>query len=107
MSMRIGQMDQRLTVQSSTQSVDSGGQAHQQWSNFLSNLSARAEFLSGRELEGMKKINTEIVVKFTVRFRTDITEQMRVIWRNKIWNIHSVLPWERKDYMTLAVSKVE
>jgi len=96
-----------LTLQSSTQtSVDAEGQPVISWSDFAT-VSGRAEYLEGRELELMQKVNSEITVRFTVRYNTTITALMRVSWRSALWNIHAVLPWESQDFMYLGVSKVE
>lgn len=102
----IGVLRERLGIAQADETADAEGQPVKVWSGFTA-VWARAEFLMGRELEAMQKINTEIALRFTVRYRTGITETMRVSWRNESWNIHAILPDERKEYMQLLVSKVE
>lgn len=102
----IGKLRERLVFEVSTSTVDSEGQPVEVFM-LHATLWGRAEFLSGRELEALQKISAEIVLRFTVRYRSDITEMMRVSWRDELWNINAIMPDERKQYMTLAVSKVE
>lgn len=102
----IGEMKERIVVKAPTESVDAEGQSIKTFSAY-STIWGSVQFLSGRELEGMQKINTQIAMQFTVRYRTDIVETMQLNWRDKTWNIHAILPDPRKDYMALMASKVE
>lgn len=102
----IGDKRERLLIQSCTEIADAEGHPVKTWRT-LTTAWARAEYLSGQELEAMQKINAEIAVKFTVNYRPEVNEKMRVQWRGSTWNIHGVLPAEDKFDMRLAVSKVE
>lgn len=106
MPERAGPKRERITIQSATETADSEGQPVKSWSTFATAW-ARAQFLSGRELEGMQKVNAETSLKFVVNYRTDITEKMRVSWRSSFWNINAILPDESKFDMTLLASRVE
>ncbi len=106
MPSAIGRKRERFTIESGTESADSEGQPVTTWATFAT-VWARAEFLSGRELEAMQKINSEISVRFTVHYRADVTEKMRVSWRSKYWNIHAIQATEDKFDMALMCSKVE
>lgn len=101
-----GARREQIVIQSSTASADSGGQPIKSWST-LATVWARAEYLTGRESEGMSKINAATNMKFTVNYRTDVTPAMRISWRSKFWNIEAVLPGEDKFDMRLLASKVE
>lgn len=102
----IGAMRERIVVQSFTDTPDAEGQPIRTWSTFTT-LWARNTFLSGKELEGMQKINEQVQARFIVRYRTDLTELMRVTWRGSTWNIHAFLPTEDKFFMSLLVSRIE
>ena len=101
-----GQLRERIIVQQSTTTVSDGGEPIKAWSDFVT-LWAAVEFVSGRELESMAKVNTQIGYRITVRYRMDLAETMRVSWRSEVLNIHAILPESRKQYMTLIASKVE
>lgn len=102
----IGLKRERPIVQVATETADAEGQAVKVWNNFATEW-ARVEFLQGRELEAMQKINTEISTRFTINYRNDVTEKMRLLWRNDYWNIHAILPSEDNFEMALMCSKVK
>ncbi len=98
-------MRERLVIESATESADAEGQPIQSFTTF-DTIWARVEFLTGRELEAMQRINALITMTASVRYRTDITETMRINWRSNYWNINGILPDEFKQFMILALSKV-
>lgn len=103
----IGKKRERIVIQAPQESVDSSGYPAKTWTEHA-RLWARATFLRGVELEAMQKINAATWIRFTIRYRhNDLTEKMRIVWRNENWNIHSILPTEDKFDMALTASKVE
>ena len=104
--MSIGQRRQEIVIQSRTDTTDAEGQGIASWVTFIT-VWARAEYLTGRELESLQKINASISLRFSVSYRTDITPLMRVRWRSKNWNIEAVLPAEDTVGMALLCSKTE
>lgn len=101
----IGQMRERIAIQSVTEANNSVGEPIKTWSTFIT-VWTRARFLSGRELEAAAKINEQIQVEFQVRYRTTLNEKMRVAWRSKNWNIHAILPDEDKVMARILASEV-
>jgi head-tail adaptor len=112
MPERIGAKRERITIQVGTPTVDAEGEPIVLWATFTE-VWARAEFLSGRELEAMQKINAEISVRLTVNRRTDLLTTHRVLWKSPVdaaaeaWNIHAIIPTEDRFDMALLVGKVE
>lgn len=106
MRTAVGLKRERIVIQLMTPTVDAEGQPVEAASTF-DTIWARAEFLSGRELEAMQKINSSISVKFTVHYRTDILITHQISWRSKTWQIEAILPQEDKFDMALLASKVE
>ena len=106
MTTALGLKRERIVVQVTTPTVDSSGQSIDSWGTF-DTIWARAEFLMGRELEAMQKLNSAISLKFTVHYRTDLLVTHRISWRSEFWNIEGILPTENKFDMVLACSKVE
>lgn len=104
--MSIGEKRERLVIQSPSESVDGNGQPVITWAT-VATVWASVEFLSGRELEAMQKINSMVSVKFRVNYRADITEKYQATWNSTDWNIHAVLPDPNKFEMTLLASRVE
>lgn len=106
MTTAVGTKRERIVIQVTTPTVDAEGQPIDSWATF-DTIWARAEFLTGRELEAMQKLNSSITLKFTTHYRTDILSTHRISWRSKFWNIESILPEENKFDMALMCSKVE
>ena len=102
--MRIGPLRERIVIQYPTETVASGGQPLKTWSTHTT-VWGRPEYLSGRELEAMQKINSDIQIRFTARYLSSVTELMRISWRSEYWNIHAILPDERKEFMFLMASR--
>lgn len=105
MTTALGLKRERIVIQLMTPTVDAEGQPVLAASTF-DTIWARAEFLSGRELEAMQKINSSVSVKFTTHYRTDILVTHRVSWRSASYNIEAILPEEDKFDMALLASKV-
>jgi len=63
--------------------------------------------LSGREFIAAAVLQSEIQVRITIRYRADITNEWRILFRDKIYNIQAVLPdpWSGLDYLTLPCSE--
>ena len=106
MSRAVGLKRERPVIQVATPTVDAEGQAVDSWATF-DTIWAEIQFLSGRELEAMQKINSSISLKMTTHYRTDILVTHRVSWRSEFWNIEAVLPESNKFDMHLLCSKVE
>lgn len=100
----IGKLRERIVIEFASTNTDVEGQPIRSWST-LATVWARAEFLSGRELETLQKIDARTAVRFTIRYRTDVTALMRVTWRSSTWNIHTILPFEDRHYTRLITSK--
>lgn len=72
-------MDQRITIQQASASLDGLGQRVETWAD-VATVWAQAQPLRGREFFAAGAINSEAAVKFRLRHRTGITGAMRVLW---------------------------
>lgn len=61
-------------------SRDSNGEPLVDWTNVLWPVSASARALTGRELFAAQEHHSEIKVVFVMRYRADVTADMRVVW---------------------------
>ncbi|MCY9296720.1 phage head-tail adapter protein [Bacillus halotolerans] len=68
---------------------------------------AKAEGLKGREYYAAAAIQKEKTVEFTIRHREDIDEHMRIIFREKAYEIDSILPnYSRRHFITIKANVV-
>ena len=88
--MNPGDFDQRITIQNVTESVDTFGQRVQTFST-LANVWAKVEEKSGSEGETSDQIIATRKVQFLIRWRNDINEQMRILYRGQIYEIESII----------------
>ena len=78
--LNAGELDQRITVQSPSATVDALGQRVETWTE-LATVWAQAQPLRGREYFAAGEVNSDAAVRFRLRFRSDVTGAMRVLWR--------------------------
>ncbi len=76
----LGQLDQRLTLQSRSGGVDALGQPSGAWST-VAVVWGRARPLRSRELFAAGQIQNESDIEFTLRYRSDVRHTWRVLWR--------------------------
>lgn len=91
MRVRIGQLDQRITLQARVKSRDALGTDDYTFANLPSRpvAWARARPLRGKELFAAGEMRGQITTEFTIRYRSDLDEKMRVVWRGKPYDIAS------------------
>ncbi len=105
MVIRAGALRHRVTIQRKTATVDTHGGPIETWETVCS-ISASIEPLQGREFIAAQAVNAEITGKIRIRYRSDITASMRVLFGAKIYNILSVInPAELNRELVLMVSE--
>lgn len=76
-----GRMDQRITLQAPSASVDALGQRVETWAD-VATVWAEVQPLRGREFFAAGAMQSEAAVRVRMRYRTDVTGKMRVLWRS-------------------------
>jgi SPP1 family predicted phage head-tail adaptor len=82
--MRIGRLGERITIESYTSTQDAYGQEVKAWTPFATlwaevrTPSASEQFNSGADREIAR-----IDYRIKIRFRSDISNRMRIDWRGK------------------------
>ena len=117
MSDRIGLRREQIIIRQGTEAADAEGQPIVTWATLVTTgngaVWGRGEFLSGRELEAMQKINTEISVKIVMALRNDVTTKMQVQWKSPVasiaenYNINAIMPAEDRFDMDLMCALVK
>lgn len=77
----IGQLDQRLTLQSRAAGVDVLGQPSGSWST-VATVWGKARPLRSRELFAAGQVQNVSDIEFTIRYRSDVAATWRVLWRD-------------------------
>jgi SPP1 family predicted phage head-tail adaptor len=88
--MRAGTLRRQVTIQARSSTPDTFGQSVRTWTNLVT-TSADIEPLSGRELEVARAVQAEVTHQVTIRYRTGLTDAMRVVYQGRYFNINSIL----------------
>jgi SPP1 family predicted phage head-tail adaptor len=111
--MRIGPLDQRLTIQTPTYaSSTQSGQGVASWST-LATVWGAVRAMSGTETLSAGSVTSGVTYEIEVRFRSDVTPKMRVQWTPysgsaKTFEIHAVQVGTRtSDRLTLLCGVTE
>ena len=86
---QAGQLDRRIVIQGFTTSTDAFGQVTRTFST-LATVWAKVEEKVGSEKENGEMISATKMVDFYIRFRSDINEQMRIVYNNKTYKIKAI-----------------
>ena len=105
-----GTLGRRIKIQRPSTVKDSLGAPSRSWIN-VATVWADIQPLSGRESVIANRISAEITHQITVRYQTVFDNpqqvaQMRVLYKSRIFNIHSALNEdERRTQLILLVSE--
>lgn len=82
----IGKMNKRITIQRLAQVPDGGGGYTEDWQD-VATVWAKVEPLKSWEEYEAQKVQQKIDYKMIIRYRSDITQDMRVVYNNVLYKI--------------------
>jgi SPP1 family predicted phage head-tail adaptor len=86
---QAGQLDRRITIQTFSETTDSFGQEVKSFST-LASVWANVVERVGREGEDGEMIAATKKVEFIIRYRTDVDEEMRIVYNNNTYKIQAI-----------------
>ncbi len=97
-----GQLDRRIAIQSFTESTDDFGEVILSFTT-LANVWAKVVEKSGNEGEDGNQMVATQKVEFFIRYRSDINEQMQIVYENKTYTIEAILNADaRKSFQKIV-----
>ena len=102
----LGELDRRITIQQTTETVDSYGQMVRTYST-LGQFWAKVDYVSGNEGEESNRLEAVKRVELVIRYNSQISEKQRISWDGDIFEVEAVLPVERKRFMHLITRLVD
>ena len=102
--MKTGSLRHRITIQKSLSSRDSFGADVPDWED-VATVWASVEPLSGREFFAAKQINAEISTKITLRYLTGVQSEMRIVFKDRVFNIITVINSEERNISLVLMCK--
>ena len=86
---QAGQLDRRITIQTFSETTDNFGQEVKSFST-LASVWANVVEKVGREGEDGEMIAATKKVEFIIRYRTDVDEEMRIIYNSNTYKIQAI-----------------
>ena len=102
--LMLGLLKQRLIIQQPVTTADAIGGTTKSWQT-LATVWGRATPVRGTQFFAGFQKNSEEIYEFMVRYRSGITPQHRILWRNKIYRIISVLHPEGEQEWLVITAK--
>ncbi|MCW7542012.1 phage head closure protein [Aquabacterium sp. A7-Y] len=103
--MTAGELDQRITLQRRGTVKDGYGQEVVAWEDEAA-VWAKAEPLQGREFFAAAQAQSEVTVRFTIRYRPGVVPTLRVLWRGQPHGISSVIDVKgKRQWLQLMCSQ--
>lgn len=99
----ISDLNKRIIVQQQVVTRGSSGGTKNNWSEFQK-LWAKKTDTGGREFLSYGAVHAETTTIFEIRYREDLTESMRILFRNFIYEIISIAEVE-KDWLIIQAKK--
>jgi SPP1 family predicted phage head-tail adaptor len=105
---RLGRMQEYITLQSKTETVNALGERVESWST-LANVWAAIEYRlnKSKETEEAGQETAVSYVNFTIRRRTDINEINRVLFDSKYYDIEAISESNDRLYNVITTKKVK
>lgn len=106
--MNIGRLDRKITIESPTEAQDAHGgtsPATTTWA-VLDAVWARKVDLRGEEFQAAIGAQSLVACKFVIRWRSDVTTDMRIRHDGVTYNIRGVIALGRRDALELMAEAV-
>lgn len=104
--MRAGKLRHRITIQLKVQTTAAMGTKVVSWATFLDKVPAEFEPLRGREFVAAHQDQSELTAVFRIRFRSDITSDMRVLFGGEPFDIvGQPIDWKGRRQMLELMCK--
>lgn len=105
--MRAGLLDRLITIQQNSPSKNSHGENIAGWSALYTNIRAQVIQKSAREYFSSADHDvTEAVTVFKIRYRSDVTTGMRVVYDSENYEIHAITEIGRNEGLELIARAI-
>ena len=103
--MRSEKLDRRLIIEQWSESRDTYGQEVRTWST-LATVWAGVKLNVGKENFVSKEKVKERIVDFKIRFRTDLNNEMRLIYESNYYEIEDIVELGREEGLLIRGSRL-
>lgn len=99
-----GVLRERVTIQRKVVTRDGYGAEGVAWQD-VATVWARVEVVKGREGPESRQMDVMASHRVAMRYRTDVDETMRLLWRGRVLNIVALIPDERRRYLVVLAEE--
>jgi len=85
----------RVIIQQNQPTINAFGEETEQWVD-VATVWAAVEPIKGREFFAAQKENAETTARISIRYRTGILADMRILYGNKIFEINAIIDVEER-----------
>lgn len=89
--LQSGDLRQRITIQSVSESPDADGQMLETGSTLVEGVPAKLEGITGTERINGNSVSAQTVIDLRIRYRSGVTTLMRVLYEGKYYEITKVV----------------
>ena len=93
--IRSGDLTERVTIQASSETINSLGEAVFAWSD-VATVWASVEGVSSREALLAGRQDTSITHRVRLRHNSNLTHASRLVWRGRVLEIVSLLEYDHR-----------
>ena len=104
--MPLGNLDRRIIIQQYSESADSFGERDKTWTTYSTVWAEKIDG-SGSEKDVNNQIVAEQSIDFRIRYDSGVTEEMRINYDSKHYNIESISEEGRERFLLLKTYKVD
>jgi len=102
MPINAGDLDRRVDLVSIAETRVKGVVTAKTETTYAAGVYASVQPISGREFFASQQVNSQVTWRVTIRYRTDVAAQHRVVYGTRTFEIVFVQPDEgRKESLTL------
>lgn len=103
--MRSEKLDRRIIIESFSEAADDYGQEIRTWSTFAT-CWAGVKLNIGKENFVSKEKVKERIVDFKIRWRTDLNNEMRILYESNYYEIEDIVELGREDGLIIRGSRL-
>ncbi len=106
--LAAGSLDRRITLQSFYETQDGAGTPVKTWHDLEQSphVWARVEHLSGREPFAAEQEYAEATTRFTIRHRSGLSVEMRIVYQGEAYDIQSIKELGRREGQEILATRV-
>lgn len=101
-NQELGQLDQKVTLQSRSNSVDAVGQSTITWTDIATVWAGLVSRPRSREFDAAGGTQNEQTVTFRVVYRTDVDATCRLVWEGRNHDVIAADPVKRDGWLYIT-----